>query len=121
MVPLKAEGDRLFVAMSDPMDYITVDDFTVYLLVFISRRQLLQKMILCERFQNIMMKNHLVSCFIEQTAEQIEQQEELTDIDSPIVRLVNQICLQLLHKRQVIFISIHKKIRLLFVFVLMAC
>ncbi|MBD7908393.1 GspE/PulE family protein [Sporosarcina gallistercoris] len=89
LVPLKADGDRLFVAMSDPMDYLTIEDLRLstgfHIETAIASKddilRTISKYYEDESFEDI---------FIDQP-EETKQQEELTDLDSPIVRLVNQL------------------------------
>lgn len=93
LVPLKAEGDKLFVAMADPMDYITVDDLRLstgfHIETAIASKddilQTISKYYDDETFDMIFDEDQLEG----QTAPQTE--EDLTDLDSPIVRLVNQL------------------------------
>lgn len=93
LVPLKAEGDKLFVAMADPMDYITVDDLRLstgfHIETAIASKddilQTISKYYDDETFDMIFDDDQLEG----QTAAQTE--EDLTDLDSPIVRLVNQL------------------------------
>lgn len=90
LVPLKAEGDKLFVAMADPMDYITVDDLRLSTGFHIetaiaSKDDILQtitKYYDDETFETFFMDDETVAQ---------QEQEDLTDLDSPIVRLVNQL------------------------------
>lgn len=89
LVPLKADGDRLFVAMSDPMDYLTIEDLRLstgfHIETAIASKddilRTISKYYEDESFEDI---------FIDQP-EETKQQEELTDLDSPVVRLVNQL------------------------------
>ena len=90
LVPLKAEGDRLFVAMSDPMDYITVDDLRLST-GFHIETAIASKDDIMRTISKYYDEESFDELFIEQTTEQMEQQDELTDLDSPIVRLVNQL------------------------------
>lgn len=90
LVPLKAEGDRLFVAMSDPMDYITVDNLRLST-GFHIETAIASKDDIMRTISKYYDEESFDELFIEQTTEQIDQQDELTDLDSPIVRLVNQL------------------------------
>lgn len=90
LVPLKAEGEKLFVAMSDPMDYITVDNLRLstgfHIETAIASKddilRTISKYYDDEAFEEI---------FTEQPTNEADQQDELTDLDSPVVRLVNQL------------------------------
>lgn len=90
IVPLKAEGDRLFVAMSDPMDYLSVDDLRLST-GFHIETAIASKDDILRTISKYYEDELLEDFFIEQPEETREQQDELTDLDSPIVRLVNQL------------------------------
>ena len=90
LVPLKAEGDRLFVAMSDPMDYLAVDDLRLST-GFHIETAIASKDDILRTISKYYEDELLEDFFVEQPEETREQQDELTDLDSPIVRLVNQL------------------------------
>ncbi|MFC5591151.1 GspE/PulE family protein [Sporosarcina soli] len=90
LVPLKVEGDRLFVAMSDPMDYITVDDLRLST-GFHIETAIASKDDILRTISKYYDEESFDELFIEQTTNQAEPQDELTDLDSPVVRLVNQL------------------------------
>ena len=90
LVPLKAEGDRLFVAMSDPMDYITVDDLRLST-GFHIETAIASKEDILRTISKYYDEEAFEELFTEQTTKRTEQPGELTDLDSPIVRLVNQL------------------------------
>ncbi|MTD29667.1 type II secretion system protein GspE [Planomicrobium sp. YIM 101495] len=90
LVPLKTEGDRLYVAMADPMDFITIDDLRLTTGFQIepaiaSNDDILRTI---AKYYDEESYDELLSD-LPQVTEQ--QQEELTDLDAPIVRLVNQL------------------------------
>lgn len=90
LVPLKAEEDKLFVAMADPMDYITVDNLRLSTgfqieTAIASKDDILRTI---SKYYDDVAFDEL---FVEQPIEVGDPQEELTDLDSPIVRLVNQL------------------------------
>ncbi|MBB4825859.1 type IV pilus assembly protein PilB [Sporosarcina luteola] len=90
IVPLKAEGDKLFVAMADPMDYLSIDDLRLSTGFHIepaiaSKDDILRT--ISKYYEDDLLEDFL----IEQPEDTREQQDELTDLDSPIVRLVNQL------------------------------
>lgn len=89
LVPLKADGDRLFVAMSDPMDYLTIEDLRLstgfHIETAIASKDDILRTI-SKYYEDVSFED----IFIDQP-EETNQQEELTDLDSPIVRLVNQL------------------------------
>ncbi len=90
LVPLKVEGDKLFVAMTNPMDYITIDDLRLttgfHIEPVIASKEDVTKAI--SKYYD----EESFDEFIGDMPEKEQgQQEELGDIDAPIVRLVNQI------------------------------
>ncbi|MDQ0429925.1 type IV pilus assembly protein PilB [Planomicrobium stackebrandtii] len=90
LVPLKTEGDRLFIAMTDPTDFITIDDLRLT-----TGFQIEPTIASKEDIVRTIAKYYDEESYDElleelpQIAE--EQQRELNDLDAPIVRLVNQI------------------------------
>jgi len=89
IVPLKVEGDKLYVAMKDPMDFITIDD-----LRFITGFQIIPAIASKEDILKTISKYYEEETFDDFLVDQAisdEKQEELVDIDAPIVRIVNQI------------------------------
>ncbi|MFD1203994.1 GspE/PulE family protein [Sporosarcina contaminans] len=89
IVPLKTEGDKLFVAMSDPMDYLAIDDLRLST-GFHIEAAIASKDDILRTISKYYDDDLLEDFFIEKPEEAAEQQE-LTDLDSPIVRLVNQV------------------------------
>ncbi|WP_153721342.1 GspE/PulE family protein [Sporosarcina cascadiensis] len=91
IVPLKRDGDKLFVAMADPMDYNTIEDLRLstgfHIETAIASKDDIVRTI--TRYYDDELFDDIVFDEPEPQAEQ--QQEELVDNDSPIVRLVNQI------------------------------
>ncbi|GKV66537.1 MULTISPECIES: GspE/PulE family protein [unclassified Sporosarcina] len=91
IVPLKRDGDKLFVAMADPMDYNTIEDLRLstgfHIETAIASKDDINRTI--TRYYDDELFDDIVFDEPEPQAEQ--QQEELVDNDSPIVRLVNQI------------------------------
>lgn len=91
LVPLKTDGDRLFVAMSDPMDYLTIEDLRLST-GFHIETAIASKDDILRTISKYYEDESFEDVFIDQpedTAQQ--QQEELNDLDSPVVRLVNQL------------------------------
>ncbi|EMR05203.1 Type II traffic warden ATPase [Bhargavaea cecembensis DSE10] len=89
LVPLKTEEDRLYVAMVDPMDYIAIEDLrlsTGFQIepVIASKDDIVRTI---AKFY----EESFDELFIEQERLQQEDEDNLTDLDSPVVRLVNQI------------------------------
>lgn len=90
LVPLKTVGDRLFIAMNDPTDFITIDDLRLttgfHIEPAIASKEDIVKTI--AKYYDEESYDELLED-LPQTAE--EQQNELDDSDAPIVRLVNQL------------------------------
>ncbi|EGA89094.1 type II secretory pathway, ATPase PulE/Tfp pilus assembly pathway, ATPase PilB [Planococcus donghaensis MPA1U2] len=90
LVPLKTVGDRLFIAMNDPTDFITIDDLRLttgfHIEPAIASKEDIVKTI--AKYYDEESYDELLED-MPQTAE--EQQNELDDSDAPIVRLVNQL------------------------------
>lgn len=90
LVPLKIEGDKLFVAMTNPMDYITIDDLRLttgfQIQPAIASKEDVTKTI--SKYYD----EESFDEFIGDLPDKIkEQQEDMGDLDAPIVRLVSQI------------------------------
>ncbi|MFD1030489.1 GspE/PulE family protein [Metaplanococcus flavidus] len=90
LVPLKRENDKLYIAMTDPMDIITIDDLRLTtgfnIEPAIASKDDIMKTI--AKYYDEESYDDLLDDMPEVTK---EQQEELNDLDAPIVRLVNQI------------------------------
>lgn len=91
IVPLKVDGDKLFVAMSDPMDYITIDDLRLATgfqieTAIASKEDILRTI---ARYYDDTLYDE---AFVE-SQEELEEftDEQIVDEDSPVVRLVNQL------------------------------
>ncbi|MDW0109647.1 GspE/PulE family protein [Sporosarcina aquimarina] len=90
LVPLKAESDRLFVAMSDPMDYLTIEDLRLST-GFHIETAIASKDDILRTISKYYEDESFDEIFIDQPEDNSEQPDELTDLDSPVVRLVNQL------------------------------
>ncbi|WP_341960821.1 ATPase, T2SS/T4P/T4SS family [Planococcus maritimus] len=90
LVPLKVEKDKLYIAMTDPMDFITIDDLRLttgfQIQPAIASRDDILKTI--SKYYDEESYDELLGDLPEVSQ---EQKEELNDNDAPIVRLVNQI------------------------------
>ncbi|KAB2338723.1 type II secretion system protein GspE [Cytobacillus depressus] len=91
LIPLKKDGDKLFVAMADPMDFFAIDDLRLstgfQIETAIATKDDILRAInkyydIDEGFEELLVDN--------QQPETV-QEERITDQDSPVVRLVNQI------------------------------
>ncbi|NNU91204.1 GspE/PulE family protein [Anoxybacillus sp. CHMUD] len=91
LIPLKQEGDRLFVAMADPMDFFAIDDLRLstgfHIEVAIASKDDILRAI--NKYYDI---DDSVEEFLNIAPQQeVREQEKLVEDDSPIVKLVNQI------------------------------
>ncbi|MGM0897199.1 MAG: GspE/PulE family protein [Bacillota bacterium] len=90
LVPLKTEGDRLFIAMTDPTDFITIDDLRLA-----TGFQIEPTIASKEDIMKTIAKYYEEESYDELLEEMPDAKEdktdELTDLDAPIVRLVNQL------------------------------
>ncbi|MBY0123966.1 GspE/PulE family protein [Bacillus sp. S/N-304-OC-R1] len=91
LIPLKKEGDKLFVAMADPMDFFAIDDLRLstgfQIETAIATKDDILRAInkfydIDEGFEELLGENQ---------QQETVQEERITDQDSPVVRLVNQI------------------------------
>jgi len=91
IIPLKKDGDKLYVAMADPMDFYTIDDLRLatgfQIETAIATKDDILRAInkyydMDEGFEELLADNGAFSETVEET---------LGEQDSPIVRLVNQI------------------------------
>ncbi|MDV6377231.1 ATPase, T2SS/T4P/T4SS family [Sporosarcina sp. GW1-11] len=93
IVPLKKDGDKLFVAMADPMDYNTIEDLRLstgfHIETAIASKDDITRTI--TRYYDDELFDDILFEEPETPQEQQQQQEDLVDQDSPVVRLVNQI------------------------------
>ncbi|WMT19362.1 GspE/PulE family protein [Parageobacillus toebii] len=91
VMPLKIEGERLLVAMADPMDFFVIDDLRLstgfHIETAIASKDDILRAI--NKYYDI---DESVEDFLQMapTTETVEE-ERITEDDSPIVRLVNQI------------------------------
>ncbi len=90
LVPLKTEGDRLFIAMTDPTDFIAIDDLRLS-----TGFQIEPTIASKEDIMKTIAKYYEEESYDELLEEMPDVKEdktdELTDLDAPIVRLVNQL------------------------------
>jgi type IV pilus assembly protein PilB len=89
LVPLKTEGDKLYVAMTDPTDFFAIDDLRLT-----TGFQIEPAIASKDDIMRTIAKYYEEESYddiLEDMPQSAEQQEDLNDIDAPIVRLVNQI------------------------------
>jgi type IV pilus assembly protein PilB len=93
LVPLKKEGDKLFVAMADPMDFYAIDDLRLstgfQIETVISTKDDILKSI--QKYYEV--EDGFQDLLAEIAPNEKVLEEKVIDQDSPIVRLVNQILL----------------------------
>lgn len=91
IIPLKKEGNKLYVAMVDPMDFIVIDDLRLatgfHIETAIATREDIIRAI--NKYYNV--DEGLEELFDDLPSNQSGQDDDVTNLDSPIVRLVNQI------------------------------
>jgi type IV pilus assembly protein PilB len=91
VMPLKIEGERLFVAMADPMDFFVIDDLRLSTgfqieTAIASKDDILRTI---NKYYDI---DESVEDFLQMApAPETREEERAIEDDSPIVRLVNQI------------------------------
>lgn len=91
VMPVRAEDNQLFIAMSDPMDYFAIEELrmiTGYQIVpAIATKDALQRTI--AKFYDF--QESIDEAMGDIIPEEATEDADITDEDSPIVRLVNQI------------------------------
>lgn len=92
VIPLKKEGEKLFVAMADPMDFFTVDDLRLSTGFYIETAIATKDDIIRAINKYYDSNEGFEDLFgIGNTAADPIAEEILTEADSPIIRLVNQL------------------------------
>jgi type IV pilus assembly protein PilB len=99
VIPLKKEGNKLMVAMADPLDYFAIDDLRMstgfQIEPAIATKDEIQRSII--RYYSVQESvNELME---DLSVDQEVMETELADEDSPIVRLVNQLIQQAVQTR----------------------
>lgn len=91
LIPLKKEGDKLFVAMADPMDFFAIDDLRLSTGFQIETAIATKDDILraINKYYNI--DEGFEELIGDNPQAERAPEENITDQDSPVVRLVNQI------------------------------
>ncbi|MCQ6273514.1 Flp pilus assembly complex ATPase component TadA [Bacillus sp. V3B] len=92
LIPLKKDGDRLFVAMADPMDFFAIDDLRLSTGFQIETAIATKDDILraINKYYNIDEGfEELIGNLSD--GDEVVQEETMTAEDSPVVRLVNQL------------------------------
>ncbi|MGJ7912306.1 GspE/PulE family protein [Neobacillus sp. LXY-1] len=91
IIPLKRDGNKLFIAMADPMDFFVIDDLRLSTGFQIEPAIATKDDILRSINKYYDTNDGLDELLDELPKNERRQQENLTDTDSPIVRVVNQI------------------------------
>ncbi|WP_227396728.1 GspE/PulE family protein [Jeotgalibacillus aurantiacus] len=91
IIPLKKERNKLFVAMADPMDYFAIEELRMatgcQIEPSIAAKDDLNRYVV--KFYDI--QNSMNEALMDLAMNENESEADLTNLDSPIVRLVNQI------------------------------
>ncbi|MFD1708778.1 type II secretion system ATPase GspE [Siminovitchia sediminis] len=99
VIPVKREDHKLYVAMADPMDYFAIEELrmaTGYQIIpALATKEELHRAI--NKYYD--MEESLDEALSEFKAEEVLDDNEVTDEDSPIVRLVNQMINQAVAQR----------------------
>ena len=90
LVPLKVEGDKLFLAMTNPMDYIVIDDLRL-MTGFQIQPAIASKEDVLKAISKYYDEESFDDLIGELPETNQDQQEDMGDLDAPIVRLVSQI------------------------------
>ncbi|WP_196237882.1 GspE/PulE family protein [Calidifontibacillus erzurumensis] len=92
IIPIKKDGDRLYVAMADPMDYITIEDLRLrtgfQIEVLLATRDEIQSTINRYYDSDDTLNIEEIQKLSSGTEDDADQ---LTDDEAPIVKLVNQL------------------------------
>ncbi|NHC39505.1 Flp pilus assembly complex ATPase component TadA [Bacillus sp. MM2020_1] len=91
IIPLKRDGNKLFVAMANPMDFIVIDDLRLS-----TGFQIEPAIATKDDILRTINKYYDVNDGFDELLDELPQNEkgradDITDLDSPIVRLVNQL------------------------------
>lgn len=91
LIPIKVEGEKLFVAMADPMDFYVIDDLRLATGFQIETAIASKDDILRVINKYYETDDGMLDIMNQLTVQEDVQEEKITSDDSPIVRLVNQI------------------------------
>lgn len=92
LIPLKKEGDRLYIAMADPMDFFAIDDLRLST-GFKIETAIASKGDIIKAINKYYDYEHDMVDLFEDEQPVAEQVQEAVEEDSPVVKLVNQILL----------------------------
>ncbi|RXT14690.1 GspE/PulE family protein [Ammoniphilus sp. CFH 90114] len=109
LMPLKREGDKLFVAMADPMDYFAIDDLRLTTGFQIEPAIAAKDEILKAINKYYQMDATMEEFMVDLPTKIVGEEQRVTEEDSPIVKLVNQILLSAVqHKASDIHFDPHE-------------
>ncbi|WP_409301961.1 GspE/PulE family protein [Peribacillus sp. SCS-155] len=91
LIPLKKDNDKLFVAMADPMDFYAIDDLRLATGFQIETAIATKDEILRTISRYYDTDDGFEELLGDSGGTENNEDERITDIDSPVVRLVNQI------------------------------
>ncbi len=91
LIPLKKDGDKLFIAMTDPMDFYAIDDLRLTTGFQIETAIATKDDILRAITKYYDIDDSMDELLSEIKVGQPVEEDKITDNDSPVVRLVNQI------------------------------
>ncbi len=99
VIPLKKDGNKLMVAMADPLDYFAIDDLRMS-----TGFQIEQAIAARDEIQRAIIRYYSLQESVDELMEDLPDDQatietQLADKDSPIVRLVNQLILQAVQTR----------------------
>ena len=91
LIPLKKDGDRLIIAMADPMDYFAIDDLRLSTGFQIETAIATKDDIIRAINKYYDIDEGFEELFGNRPESDAENEESIVDQDSPVVRLVNQL------------------------------
>ncbi|MCH1626586.1 GspE/PulE family protein [Ferdinandcohnia quinoae] len=97
LMPLKREGDKLFVAMTDPLDFFAIEDLRLTT-GFQIETAIATKDEIYRAITKYYELNVGINEFINDVPEEVQEERMIND-DSPVVKLVNQILLSAVQQR----------------------
>ncbi|MDG5786865.1 GspE/PulE family protein [Evansella sp. AB-P1] len=99
VMPLKLEGDKLYVAMADPMDYFAIDDVRLYTGFQIEVAIATKDDIIKAIHKYYELEDAVEELFEEHPKQEEQEIESISGVDSPMVKLVNQLLLRAVQER----------------------
>jgi len=99
VLPLKKEGNKLFVAMVDPLDYFAIDDLRMSTGFVIEPAIASKDEILRAINRYYGMQESVEEVTRTMQPQDLDVDKEIIDEDSPVVRMVNQIIAQAVQQR----------------------